>query len=93
MFSSNGYQKFSNGLIIQWGKSPLITANATATITFPVEFSVIPFNVVATAATARNGRGDKADGWVITNINSSNFTLINGFEIVAEEYYWIAIGY
>lgn len=45
--SANGYQKFKSGIVIQWG---FITTSSTAgtasPITFPLEFSVVPYAVI-----------------------------------------------
>lgn len=44
LLEQNGYVKFSNGLILQWGSSDV--ANRDTTVTFPLAFGVL-YSVVA----------------------------------------------
>ena len=39
--TQNGWVKFSNGLILQWGKSSNINTNSTTTISLPIAYSTI----------------------------------------------------
>ena len=43
LLEQNGYVKFSNGLILQWGKS--LTAESKASVTFPIAFERIVYFV------------------------------------------------
>lgn len=43
LLEQNGYVKFSNGLILQWGKS--LTTKANANVTFPITFERIVYFV------------------------------------------------
>ena len=64
LLKQNGYVKFSNGLILQWG---VVTKDVTATL-FPVAFTVACASVVVTAISA-SGK----DGWGYP-INTQNIT-------------------
>lgn len=45
--SANGYVKFNNGLIIQWGNTRIDTKNAsTVDITFPTAFTLTCYSVI-----------------------------------------------
>mgnify|MGYP007125363510 CR=1 FL=1 len=47
-FSENGYQKLSNGLIIQWGRAAVnASTTAATTISFPISFPNQVFSVTA----------------------------------------------
>lgn len=43
LLEQNGYVKFSNGFILQWGKS--LTAESKASVTFPIAFERIVYFV------------------------------------------------
>lgn len=43
LLEQNGYVKFANGLILQWGRS--LTTNANANVTFPITFESIVYFV------------------------------------------------
>jgi hypothetical protein len=57
-FTSSGYQRFSNGLIVQWGSVNAVSST-NATFTFPIAFPTAALQVVATvdAGAAFGGRG------------------------------------
>ena len=64
LLEQNGYVKFSNGLILQWG---VVTEEVTATL-FPLAFTVACASVVMTAV-SKSGGG----GWT-SPINTQNIT-------------------
>lgn len=64
LLEQNGYVKFSNGLILQWG---VVTEEVTATL-FPLAFTVTCTAVVMTAVSASG-----AGGWTAP-INTQNIT-------------------
>lgn len=88
-FATNGYQKFSNGLIIQWGvyNAP---ANANVTITLP---STFPSAFVNVSATLSANLASLATGQSLfaSPINTSRFKLVT--TAAAGNVYWFAIGY
>ncbi len=79
-FTSNGYQKFGNGFIIQWGISD------PRTVYFPIEF---PNNVLQVVATQTSSFGSYQNVGV-ASLTTSSF-LLRGEDRVY--YRWIAIGY
>jgi|GEM_PF-5259668 len=95
-FTNNGYQKFSNGLIIQWGTTPSVThnTNSTTDVILPITFP----NAMLSATANSNLDSYPNGNWAIYTIllsasvlrlrtdestNASNTFGIN----------WIAIGY
>ena len=64
LLEQNGYVKFSNGLILQWG---VVTEEVTATL-FPLAFTVTCASVAMTAV-SNSGAG----GWTAP-INTQNIT-------------------
>lgn len=85
---ADGYIKFQNGLIIQWGNVSFAAAN-TASVTFPVAF---PANVwcVITSITQAAGNGLHISSGASTIIGSS--FAFNVDQAVTATGYWIAIG-
>lgn len=55
--AQNGYVKFANGFIIQWGLTAEISTNNTATVTFPVSFSACR-TVLSTVHTSGENSGN-----------------------------------
>lgn len=49
--ASNGYIKFNNGIIIQWGRTATLT-DSSATFTFPIAFTSTNYSVSATPSNA-----------------------------------------
>ena len=78
--ATNGYIKFANGFILQWGtvNSP---GNSGASVTLPIAFSNA---FLAGQATSINN--------VIANISSANKTSIK-VAAYSGDVYWAAIGY
>ncbi|EGO65728.1 gp53-like domain-containing protein [Acetonema longum] len=100
--AQNGYVKFRNGLIIQWGKGVLPATSITNTssnINFPIKFPNIAVHVSGVATNAAHPKGGGT--WAVSPKNVTNqkfmafcdnngagynFTLTVGFN-------WLAIGY
>ena len=82
--AQNGYVKFSNGLILQWG-----TTRGGTTVTFPVSFTTL-FSLSAVQQYA----GYFAQGAAVNNWSSSKFTANSSSENGHGNQYifWIAIG-
>lgn len=91
--SLNGYEKFNDGLMIQWGKG---TYNGSqVTITFPLTFSNI-YNVSVTLETTNKievetlkvlGKNTNSFGVIGLKINNNVVS-----QIVSSSFDWIAIG-
>ena len=66
--AQNGYVKFSNGLILQWGNSN--AANLDTTVTFPIAFSVL-YSVVGVPKSSGNLSGSNSNFGVKSQNNKS----------------------
>lgn len=66
--AQNGYVKFSNGLILQWGNSNAI--NLDTTVTFPIAFSVL-YSVVGVPKSSSNLSGSNSNFGVKSQNNKS----------------------
>ena len=66
--AQNGYVKFSNGLILQWGNSNAI--NRDTTVTFPIAFSVL-YSVVGVPKSSSNLSGSNSNFGVKSQNNKS----------------------
>ena len=84
-FAANGYQKLSNGLIIQWGQTTSGTSNATFPIAFP--------NACLQATTSiGSNSGDIGTGKItIVTLSTTGFTMYASQTNIWNRY--IAIGY
>lgn len=68
LLEQNGYIKFSNGLILQWGNSNAI--NRDTTVTFPIAFSVL-YSVVGVPKSSSNLSGSNSNFGVKSQNNKS----------------------
>ena len=68
LLEQNGYVKFSNGLILQWGNSN--AANRDTTVTFPIVFSVL-YSVVGVPKSSSNLSGSNSNFGVKSQNNKS----------------------
>lgn len=68
LLEQNGYIKFSNGLILQWGNSN--AANRDTTVTFPIAFSVL-YSVVGVPKSSSNLSGSNSNFGVKSQNNKS----------------------
>lgn len=78
LLAQNGYVKFTNGLILQWG----LTSSATATVTFPLKMTAIYAILMTTKATVF-----RYSPWP-SAISTSKFTANSD----SEPAYWCAFG-
>lgn len=86
--SGNGYCRFNNGLVVQWGKSPT-GVGSSPTVTTPTSFSsASSWQVVTTA----QGTSAGANWYCQANITSANTFTINK-DGDGRAVYWLAIGY
>jgi len=81
---TNGYIKFSNNLIIQWGRKSFTSSGGT--LTWNIPFSTACFMALGNDSTSVNGTANLADG----TIGTTSWT---GIDVAASATYnWIAIG-
>lgn len=87
--AQNGYMKFGNGIIIQWGMET--TVSATTAVTLPTAFSTTNYSVTITSI---------GDAGVYQRLVSANtpktttkFTTYAGGGVASYPFSWIAIGY
>lgn len=99
--ASNGYRKFKDGMIIQWGQvataSRQVDGTALGPITYPIAF---PNAVVSVTAQMIGGESIgliSLDGWLfVKTVSPTSFNLISGFNTnLTFEFgaYWVAIGH
>jgi len=85
---TNGYEKFPNGLVMQWGTSAQLNGHTTLDINFPIAFPNNCFNIQITA-TAADATPQVHD--YVTNVTVNGFILHNT-SAFPSTYYWFAIG-
>ena len=83
---TNGYIKFSNNLIIQWGRTTL--GNSGGTITWPVAFTTAVYTAIGNDSTTQNGSANMTSG----GGTGLSLTGWNGDVGAGATYHWIAIG-
>lgn len=98
-FSTNGYQKFSNGLIIQWGSVSILSdgsgTTTEETVLFPVTFPNAVFSLQCMIELSSGG----IVGSVMPYYNTLTTTSVkigndsNGATDATRTNKWIAIGY
>ena len=86
--AGNGYMKFGNGLIIQWGRSDATTA--TKVTTLPTAFTSANYRVVAQHEYLN---GDAHHNITITAYTTTSFTMWSNSTTANAKFHWIAIGY
>jgi hypothetical protein len=87
--TANGYQRLPGGLILQWG-SVFITANSTATVTYPISFPNAAFIVIADGGETVTNRQD--NGPAVSSFNNFNASITNGIDVGISTR-WFAIGW
>ena len=84
------YTKLPNGTLMQWGRTPSVNANASATVTFPTAFSANCLPVVTTTTVGIQTTG------ILTSCHaaatSTAVTVHNNYSAAAV-IEWIAMGY
>ena len=96
--AQNGYVKFKDGLIVQWGRSNATGLVGTVGVTFPISFPSACYSVTTsgnaiaaqfTSTSNATGRGVCVDGGSVlqNSISSSGFTCASERQIS-----WIATG-
>ena len=90
--STNGYIKFKNGLIVNWGKNNLPTAQGWYDVAFAKAFTKSIFVIIATR---EQGTGSENEGNILLpkRVNNSKFQLFSfGGDYSNYPNVWIAIG-
>jgi len=88
--SQNGYQKFSNGYTIQWGKHT--SSSSSFTVTYPVAFTTAYSIAITPFDTATDtGGGSNADT-ISPDSNFGNTSFKVSHYTPFEGIYWIATG-
>ena len=87
--NSNGYAKFSNGLMMAWGVvtgvSEVYSESYSMTITFPCVFKNVPNVIMSYTSTSASAF---APGWQnVKSISTTNFNTL-----WQQNFRWIAIG-
>ena len=80
--SANGYQRLSNGLIMQWG------TGVSGTISFPISFNTSCLNIQVTEINYGINGSEKV---AISSITTSSFVATRN--ATSGTFYWFAIGY
>ena len=92
---TNGYVKFNNGFILQWGHLSSVPQNQQwQSVTFPISFTSAAYTVLATL-----GRSAGASGTIAALVNTNAITK-TGFQVMGDfdtnastgNIYWIALG-
>ena len=89
LLAQNGYVKFANGLILQWGNSN--EAKTDTTVTFPIAFSVL-YSVVGVPKSSGNLSGSNSNFGIksqgIESFIANMYDIGNGYA----GFNWFAIG-
>lgn len=85
-----GYQKFSSGLILQWGLGEAPRKSQSGHLLFPIPFPHACLAIVSNKQTAMTGslRGDAVG---VNSWNNTGYTVFAGDS--ASTVTWLAIGY
>lgn len=87
--ATSGWQVLPGGVILQWGQSPSLAANATSTITFPFTF---PNQCTGFGYMPSHASGTYTFGY--NTLTNSSFVIVAGQSNgAAASAKWFAIGY
>ncbi len=90
--SGTGWTKLPNGLILQWGQTPLVFDDRTADITFPIAFPTACFGVQLTEDEKRTHSAN-ASHVVAKELSRTKFTFYHNSTLaVSTSCWWFAIG-
>ena len=88
-FADDGYLKFDNGLIMQWGQESI--GDTSVDVTFPIEFPTACLNVVGTAYRS-NQTGGLTNALAIKTLPTTTLVVFNT-ATVWDTLFWQAIGH
>lgn len=92
-WQQNGWVRLPNGLIIQWGKTPVIRDEKTTDIVFPIAFPNRVLNIQLTENQMRTVEAN-ATHLAALNVTNTKFTFkINSTLPIDSSADWFAIGY
>lgn len=93
LLGANGYQKFSNGLIRQWGTATIPISATSFTVTFPIAFPNLTFGVVALRRSATPAVAN--DNVCVDNNSLASFVIRPqaADASLARSYTWYCDGY
>ena len=89
--ASNGYIKFSNGIIIQWGRSNK-TSTGDTTVTFPIAFTMSTPQIVVSRLTQADTTTVQQQLLVRSSPSSTQFKWYNNVSS-GTSCMWVAMGY
>lgn len=90
--AQNGYTKFPNGLIIQWGKTGAITNGGNIDIVLPVSYPNTILHISANGIGGGNNINTSSLG--VTSVTNSSIRLYNWGQIALYlGAFWLTIGY
>jgi hypothetical protein len=93
LFTQNGYFKFGNGLIIQWGLSTNPSGGLLG-VTFPIAFPNACLNVLLTNQNNNtSGAGDRIVYGILSSLSTTGFEWIANGSFATGGAMWVAIGY
>jgi len=86
----NGYQRLSNGLILQWGYRSNLGNQSPKVITFPISF---PNECLSIANSSNTSVASYANTTMIYNKSNNGFTITAWSTDSGIDSHWLAIGY
>ena len=89
LFKEDGYVKFGNGLILQWGQET--SAATTEVVTFPISFPIACLKIVATPYESGSASAD--DGAVAVSVLPTTTGVTFNSTADWGTIFWQAIGY
>lgn len=94
--TENGYVKFANGLLLQWGKTEPIYADKLVKVYFPISFSNKVFHISIKTISNRTTNNTYGDATFSSDFTNTYFTLNTDPAYNSREKdisYWLAVGY
>jgi len=90
--ATNGYQKFPNGLILQWGQADLM-AGTNTTITLPIAYPTAHLHISGSAVDNLIGGQECVEFLSLTTTNFQSASVSSGASAVASRIKYLSIGY
>jgi hypothetical protein len=88
--SSNGYQKFSDGLILQWGYVPSTGAVGTYTVTLPITY---PRGMLQASISNAINNSPVTLYMSAANWSATGFTAFTSNGSASWSFSWMSLGY